>query len=600
MAFQPNILGNFNSFSYHISLIMPDEPEGKSAGVNPTTSGIIIAETGKTANFYIESVKFETLAPNQVSGMKSAIVSGSIVLIEPLGFTFFDRYFAAKEITGWQSLNDSWLILKISFNGWNENGSPAPRYAPTYLKIKSVSINCDFDINGSRYTLDFTAASNMALEDEALSPKRSFKTELQETLEDTISEFETNFNKAIQHTQNADNAPPESGDIYKFSLGPFLSEKNLEIKLEPDADSTTSDRDTELKLTYEYDGEKIIPNALKDLCNSADGILDLMHPNVDENKRIDTEAAPGPRLARYYSVDLDISYGKFISSLNRYQRIYEYQIDLVPKPELEDMPPGTEGSRARADSYLREGVMAKRYDYYFTGQNTEVLDMKFDFNSLYYEAIQAFTTKSRDYTPSVTEETRESEQGLGDLRKGIGGSFPQSLSSAFGILAGIKRGERYLEDISSSLSMSDILNYRLVPNSDPNNRSGTNRVETPIEENEDATKESLESKAYTGKLIPLLTGELVIRGDPYWIDPAAIRGRNPTSANFNGGTKMLYFKMKIADPPEESNGMYPILGKNTISAIYQVMNVEHTFENGKFTQTLNLVIDDTTLGIEYK
>ena len=596
MAFIPNPLGNFNSYSYHISLIMPDEPNGKMASI-ANTSGVIIAETGKTANFYIDKLVFNSVAPSSDSGLKSTVLTGEITILEPLGFTFFDRFFAAKSLSGWKSLNDSFLLLKIAFNGWNSNGSPSARIFPTYVKIKSYDVDCDFDINGSRYTIKFVAASNLALEDEALTPKRTFASEIKETLEDSISEFETEFNKAIKHTQNSNNAPPDVGDIYKFSLGPFLSEKNLEMQLEPDAETTTSQRDSEGKLYFQYDGSMNVQDALKSLCDKAIGITDLMI-KLDENKRIDPNKAPDSNLLRYYAVDIDVSYGKFISSLKRYQRIYQYQIDLVPKPEIEYMPPDASGdSMARYIKYFTEGVLAKRYDYYFTGQNTEVLDAKFNFNSMWTDRLNAYVRKQRDATPSVTEEVRESEQNLGELMKGISGSFPQLFSTVFGFLNRIGTGERLMENIPASFSMNELFNYKLSPFTDPNEPDGVNTLESPTSEIEKEVQAVIEARAYRGIVLPLIETEMTIRGDPYWIDPAAISNRTGTQVNFNSGTKMFYFKMRTSEPHNASTGLQPILGKNTISAFYYVTRITSTFEAGKFTQVINGTVDTTTIGV---
>lgn len=602
-AFQPNVLSNFNSYSYHIALILPDEPNGKTAGIDDT-SGIIIAETGKTANFYIDKLVLNTMAPaNPDISRESTILSGELTILEPLSFTFFDRYFAAAEIAGWKSISDMFFYLKISFNGWNEDGSPAPRMSPTYLKITKTHISTAFDINGSKYTVEFTGVTNLAMEEINEKSFRSFKSEISKTLDGTIKNFEKEFNKSIKHTQDSTNSPPDyDGDIYKFSLGPYLSEKSLDMKIDPDAESVTTSRDSDGKIWYKYDGVTNIQTSLKEICNTSQDIEDLMYPNLDENKNIDIEATPGVELARYYSIDLEVSYGKFIHSLHRYQRIFEYQIDLVPKPEIEKTPNGTTNQQARADAYtlISEGILVKRYDYYFTGKNTEVLDAKFDFNTSYSDIANSYSRKEREYYASITQDTREAEQGLGNIAKSMGGSFSQSLAKFSGLINGLKRGERYLEDIDPNLTFADVLNFRLAPVSDPNKLSKAETMNDQKEDNADKTKDELDSRAYKGRILPLLSSTLVTRGDPYWIDAASIRGRNPLGANFNSGTLKLYFKMKMAQPHDPNTGMYSIIGKNTVSAIYNVTTVVSTFESGKFTQEFNLTLDNTVLGVEFK
>ena len=77
---------------------------------------------------------------------------------------------------------------------------------------------------------------------------------------------------------------------------------------------------------------------------------------------------------------------------------------------------------------------------------------------------------------------------------------------------------------------------------------------------------------------------LELRGDPYWL-PKTISGINLDSISPAHQQPMLII---IASQGSDYNnaGLFQVNERNSISAVYNVINVVHTFSGGEFLQTL--------------
>jgi len=266
---------------------------------NASSSGVVVAETGKTANFYIDKLELETVAPGRETTLPSSIFSATITVLEPLGFTFFDRYFSAMEDLGWQNPGEAVFYLQIAFNGWLPNGLPHPRSYSTVVRCKVTDIACELDSSLSRYVIQLNGMENLAMADNVITTERQFSSEIKKTLSGTVAEFEKEFNKSATGKQNAGNGSTGADDVYKFEIGPRLSQLNPEMNTEIEADSTTVQKNTESKTMFYYSGEPVT-QALTKLCMNAKNIAKEIWPNLDSNGKMDTSQAPNGDLAQCF------------------------------------------------------------------------------------------------------------------------------------------------------------------------------------------------------------------------------------------------------------------------------------------------------------
>lgn len=595
MTFIPNPLSEFEQYSYHISFSLADVATGSQSKAGPNQKSLIIAETGKSALYYIEELTLDTIAPVAGNSTTSNIGTGVLTIIEPNGFTLFDRLVTGMMQQGWKQFIDAVYHLEISFNGWLPNGVPVPRVYVSRYRVKVAQVECEQDQMKTTYRFSLLSFTPVALSEESISPHRQFRQEIKKTLQETIKEFERVYNKTAQGIQNSTKYTVGIPDRYVFNLGPKLASLNLKMPVDVESDTTVDQKDGDGKFYFNYQGERI-DEALMKLAANAKDIAKEMIPNLRSDGQIDFTKGPTGRLLQFFTFDVDVSYGPFNQELNRYQRIYEYTIDLVPRPDLQELPQNASPQQSHVAALIANGLLSKRYDHYFTGKNTEVLEAKINFNGSYEMYQQAYTNIPTEYGHSITEEGRQNEIGLGPFRKGPLGALLQAFQSVFSSLGFIKNISGFNTNLLETLPLSNALNGfiggRVIPVDSPEKIvSGVNTVKSP----ESVTQLGQISFYYaknTQTFSPLNTITLVIRGDPFWID-----NNVGQPSQYNVGTQYLYYYSRTSEPANETTGLPFNIGKIKFEGVYYVDQTKSTFSGGKFTQELSCVIDTNALGI---
>ncbi len=595
MSFIPNPLSEFEQYSYHISFSMSKQIEGSIAKQPASPGSLIIAETGKQAQYYVEELSLETITPSVGEATITNITTGLLTIIEPQGFTLFDRMVAGMIQQGWKNFGDTVYHLDISFNGWTPAGTPLSRTIRQQYRVKVANISTESDQMKTTYRFDLRAFEPVVMAEESISPKRQFRSEIKQTLQETIKEFERIFNKTAQGIQNSTRYNVGIADRYQFNIGPNLAQLNLKMPIEVQSDTSVNQKDGDGKLFYNYGGERI-DEALMKIVSNAKDIAKTMIPNLTSEGHIDFTKPPEPRLLKFFTCAVDLSYGPFNTELNRYQRIYEYTIDIVPRPDLTQLAPNASPALQRALSLVNEGLLRKRYDHYFTGKNTEVIEAKIDFNTSYTAYQGAYNNIPAEYGHSITEEGRQNEIGLGPFRKGPLGQLISIFNSLFSSLGFVKNitgfNSNLLETLPLSNAMNGFITQFVKPVQSPEQLvSGMNTIKSPYDIAQVGSITYYYSKM-TNPFQPLVEIKLVVRGDPYWID------RNVGGVSqYTQGTQYFYYYSRTTEPANEMTGLSFNFGKINFEGIYSIPHVKSTFAGGKFTQEITGILDTETVGV---
>ncbi len=608
MGFIPNQLGNFNTYSPNIDITIGPE---KSKDIEVTSlrpgEGITMVSTGRTANFYIDRMTMDGVPVVSTNNLSTIVTAITVEILEPMGFTLFDKYFYSIMSLGWENPIDVIVFVSVSFNGWFENGGASPRAFRNVWKCKVTDIKVDVESSASKYTMKLYPISMESLETINHIVDRGLTVEIKEKFEDTIRELERTFN-ATAASRDPENSFGDPDRIYQFRVGPRLLEIDPRMSVNLQSGRTTVQLGPDGRPTYIVNSGLTITDMLTTLALNITNIARVLNPNLDENYQEDSDRSPGTELIRYFSVHTEAGYTRFDPVRNRYVRVLRYTIDLMYRPELVIVPPGEMNNRQRALKFMDEGLLRKRYDYLFTGRNTEVLDLKIDFNSMFNQLIGSYTRQNQQsLAPNMDEENRIRETG-----QDITLAKSKNLSNIFGSIGnffsgGLVSTGRLMETMPSSGLLSTLLNFTNGPSVPSEfSRRGVNvpmdndharNVEAGAELDARANARS----AYGELISSMVSIKLGIRGDPYWlgIPSLANQSTSPGSANFYQGTQMLYLKFKLGEPHNEATGLTANLGKVTFNGIYHVTRVVSTFEAGKFTQVLDGTIDNSTFGVEF-
>ena len=91
---------------------------------------------------------------------------------------------------------------------------------------------------------------------------------------------------------------------------------------------------------------------------------------------------------------------------------------------------------------------------------------------------------------------------------------------------------------------------------------------------------------------------LTIKGDPFWLGhtTGVVNVPPPDHAPYSNGANYLYIEFNVPQGVDPDSGQMVMGAANNISGIYFITNVQSSFSDGQFTQSLTGYLD-TTFGL---
>lgn len=617
MDLQPNILNKYQSYSYDIEWRLSPFSIGRNTGADlPPNAGVLIAATGRTANFYIEKVEIEHIPNTTATNLNAGFTLISLEIFEPMGFTFIDRYFSAIKSMGWQQPTEAISYLYIGFNGWNINGSPEAKVHRVGWRLSVADIGIDIDSSGTRYQVSFVIVDFLGLKTSNQVIQRQVRSEIKQTLAESLSELATQVTKTNKADQDASNKGNMEEIVYEFKLGAKLAALNPKMYINQQVGTMTDKTAADGKHYYNVSTGMRIDEMLVKYVLNALNIADHLIPKIKPDGTRDASVVPDGELAKWLNVQSQTSYMTFDPVKGKYKKKITYTIDSQYRPEVETMPPNTDGRVSQAMSLVGHGLLKKRYDYIFTGKNTEVLELKIDFNTLYTQLIATYGLVQQVQTPATDPASRQKE----DQDK-IARLVPTGLAGGgFGGFGGLTTsrmksgGPKYLEEFTPAPSFADLISISYAPIGDAemitdgvgdNSDVYSNNKKIKLAEFWAQAKSVNKLPEYNSVMTSMLEISMTVRGDPYWLAVTDLENNyqnaesNPDDlANFPLGSQYIFLKFRLPETYEINSGLPWNLGRMTFTGIYRVDTMKSIFENGKFSQVLNCVYDMTTNGVD--
>jgi hypothetical protein len=241
-------------------------------------------------------------------------------------------------------------------------------------------------------------------------------------------------------------------------------------------------------------------------------------------------------------------------------RVVPYQILATTQPVV--------GASITDDRYKKLlSEIPKAYDYFYTGKNTDIINLQVKFNNDFAAYIA-----NDNFRRSLDQETEE-----GRLRT-------KQSDIVFEKANPIYTPEKGLQNVVNFIGTA----------------AGTNKKGGGPNDTEDhrATRSLFDAMLY-GKGIMNL--DMEIHGDPFWMGSSGTgnyRAKDTTYANVNAdksvnihnGEVDMIVRFKTPTDINDSTGLYNLNGSKALlqySGIYKVLAVEHKFVDGKFTQQIH-------------
>jgi len=157
---KPNPLNDYANYTYHIRFSMSNEVQAYNNinKLSPNTDNltkVIIAESGVTAGFNIQSLNITTKATSdgRSRGMWTN-ATYTMEILEPLGITLIDKLYNSARELGAINYVTCPYFLEVWYNGYDENGNIiANNLFYNLYRVIIRDINANSDNVGTRYVV---------------------------------------------------------------------------------------------------------------------------------------------------------------------------------------------------------------------------------------------------------------------------------------------------------------------------------------------------------------------------------------------------------------------------------------------------------------
>lgn len=419
-----NPLANYNVPAYHFELfVLPPISWNLTTEEilkNDNTSRLTIAESGVTG-YNIKDVTIKNYLGRSGRGELTMGLEFEIQITEPAGVTLFDRLLNSTRQYGIPNLASAPTFLSLRFLGYDSNGDHeiVPNEQQMWrIQIKNIEVS--YRSGAGEYRITAVDATNSSISDSTGIPKVSgnivakdidqYLLGLQELLnkiarEDTIKISNTNI--------------PIPSDEYNIVLNPIPVLKSPVDKALRFDDSIRIHQNTmgafnintdAGKTTFQFANAENIIRMIEIGLNSTVGIQKA----VSRSQNSDTSGLPTDKDNEnvfIYSIDTKVTYKTTPDDYDLIRNCYTKKVDIIisgalyPSSACIQYTNNQTGAESynHPDDYLADdtaqkkriarkvayGFLAKRYDYLYTGLNTEVINLDLNFDGLWSAVVSS-------------------------------------------------------------------------------------------------------------------------------------------------------------------------------------------------------------------
>lgn len=639
MTYLPNALNQYDTYTYNLKLYMVhphDLPLLDKAIDNGRAK--LIADNARVAKFNISDVEqIFTVGHDSVrEGLGNKF---NLRISEPNGVTLLETLAGVSRSLGINNHISARYILVIDFHGRMPNGAAKKHNQSFYYPLIITRFDFNVDEGGTNYNIDMVENSfsgynytNVIINEQITVNAK--------TVGDFVSEFERKYNQSIINAWATNRSSGMFHDIYKFEfdesaqawanwrfqvLDEELSIGAAEFVGFPGTDPSlqvTANNGTNiptlfgqvLQLTAEY--KKILMRQRNNLRSS----YARREPSEEVTATLDG-------LPTFFKVITNVEYGKYDLIANDYQKIITYKLkaytvtdEILDATAYQKSITNKSVQTSRVENLIANNFLRKRYDYIYTGNNTEVMEFDMQFDYAYYYVVPYGDGYFGDPDVQSPQLGADSEEIMGRLRKvteakkrlaqaskSVSNISVSSSADAISVGSAQNVFKDALEDFNTlANSFIDFLdrNYELstgdvdyymrfiadnisdqdTSTSDNDTKSGALKF--------GAVKANLENAA------DLVRIELGIRGDPYWMGKPNslynVQSNVDELVDFEAGAPSFFLSVNMPINDEDSAGQRKPRPDYHLSGVYTVRNVINRFQNGTFTQYLNAVRDLAT------
>ena len=681
----PNPLNKYYQVAYHFRLFMCSDQDiiSQSGGYLSNITGrkfkqVTVAETGVTG-FNIRNVKIHSVCSQTDINATQQSTAVTMTVVDPLGTNFLDGIYSAASLVGIHDYTKCSYYLELSFTGYNEDGSYGGRplsgmsNGGTWVyQLVLTKINTSINEGGGVFDLEFVTDITIPLLDIRSNNQNTLPQTLTvfgTTVKEIFSDYTRKYNKAIEDLYGIGIQKIKEIKTHPIATGPSTSLNkdpgNFKLKFqEPDksyqrgmnfssqngqtscqipAGTTTADFIMSTILNTE-EGQRLIKGediSKVDVSNkkpNSKGVRESVIFNVE------------PVFSKK-GVEIGVT-NSYVTEITYHVTSHSTMLGITPASVVAAKSPDVQ--KTMYDIAINQGFFKKRYDYLYTGKNTEVISYDIRFDTKYTAALatrqgarlsmdnvathallndvnkssnQKIEVKQNDAKPYIS--TLISAQPISISNNGLGGpvssdplinSISKSLYNNNNSLTAIEEStsnmvvptivnasqQKISGTVTSNIYVEDFLDRKsALPISfaqDIETSDNTGSGYTGAYDRDKSTVGAILSNIYGSLYTTAFQKiELTIRGDPYWLGQTNIErimllesGKSTNAAKADQAdflTAHPMLQMYFKYPIKMGDDFVPVLKDSEVfDGTYQINEVINSFENGNFTQTLKGVL----------
>jgi GH24 family phage-related lysozyme (muramidase) len=414
-----NPLNQYEHYTYNLELFLVS-PEDTinffenvpistiSAGGWPAagTKKVTIAQTGVTTEFNIDGLEVTTVAagssPEVVSGASTKL---SFTLTQVGEVSMADSLKNATLIAGWQNLGIATFFVKITFKGFDTNGTPME--LPNTTKVlpfrlsKLRDMSTEVDVSGTYIVLEGMTSRSSALRSDIDTFPDNIEFELGSTLGETVNNLIEAVNSYVTESSFA---ADDSFDI-TYQVEPidsdfemeFLNGNVMNFEGSPNFSLANNTRDTTAP-GGQGTGTRIgILNAGSSVYDTIRDLMvqsNLFRNNLTSDSNTYREI---PSIKLHY-VPKPNGYNPVTNSQGAIITYYLSAVNEIIDQNSVDMARKVGNNATIMEQMISSGRLKKIYEHMYTGLNTEVINFRVSLSQQLIKAFSSFSDEYLDFT----------------------------------------------------------------------------------------------------------------------------------------------------------------------------------------------------------
>jgi hypothetical protein len=413
-SIKPNPLDEYNNYTYHVKFWVSTEKNSET--ISSTSKHavdnipkIVIAESGVTAGFNIREFTFRNLTGTTGLTRNMPSVNWTMVITEPLGFSLPDRIRSSAQAYGINNWQRGKYFIEVYFTGYNEDGSPVA--SGLFYKLYRVTIT-DMTLGGteSGATYEITGLfdgqhgfeNTVAMSDKTVVIGATKVGEFFSKLTDALNTNAVRLALGTAPLTKYEFVLPNDFKSWDINPGKVLENDQYASNMTPKRDGN------EVKLTISSgtDVGQMVYYVIS-LANQAEAWM------LGTDSTSSSQGMPLNSIRKNIKLHCQMEYIGFDTYAGDYVKKITYT--LIPYEEVrvrDDIPSvrKAEGAAIQAEKILymlRNGRIAKKYEWIYTGQNLDIIRFDFKINHFWTISTPAyggFNTASNAVQGAVTAE----------------------------------------------------------------------------------------------------------------------------------------------------------------------------------------------------